>query len=471
MKPSTVTTALIGFGAALLLAVGCHPGSSFLSLPGGPEATQSRAQLAAASPDMPMPGTHQLGTNLTGIADWSTQMPFIDAFKSSRPWISQCAETNSNCGWSTGEEDQLDLDEAGWVRSLPAESDAPQYTRVGTLLFRGVEDYPGGEYVVQYDGQGTLRYDYDAEQRVEDSRPGRDVIDVTPTGQGIYLQITATNPEDYIRNIRVVPAEYESTFEQAPFNPAFLEKTQPYSVLRFMDWMGTNNSEQGDWAERPKPSDATYAHRGVPVEVMVDLANRLERSPWFTMPHQATDTYVQEFARYVRQQLNPDLPIYVEFSNEVWNGQFDQQRYVVEQGRQLDVDEDDFARGRLWFGQRTAEVLQIWDEVFDSDSDRIVGVLGAQAANPWTAKKSLEYLRSAGLSNAEGGIDAIAIAPYIGLPLNRDSVQAELERWIAEGKDAALDRLFEEIITGGVLSEGYEGGGAAADFRLGRRLR
>lgn len=458
MKPSTVTTALIGFGAALLFAVGCHPDHPLLPTSGGSKVPQSETQLTAiASKDATL-ATHQLGTNLSGIADWSTQMPFINAFKSSRPWITQCGETDSDCGWSTKEEDQLDLDEAGWVRSLPTESDDPRYTQVGTLLFRGVEDYPGGEYVVLYDGRGTLRYSYDAKQRVEDSRPGRDVIDVAPTDQGIYLQITATDPEDYIRNIRVVPAEYESTFEQAPFNPIFLEKTRPYSVLRFMDWMDTNNSGQEDWTERPKPDNATYARHGVPVEVIVDLANRLERSPWFNMPHQANDTYVREFARYVRQHLNSDLPIYVELSNEVWNGQFTQYGYAVEQGRQLNVNEDEVARGRLWFGKRTTEILQIWDEVFDAERDRIVGVLGAQAANPWTTEKSLEYLRSVGLSNAEAGIDAIAIAPYIGLPLNKDSVQADLERWINEGEDIALDRLFEEITAGGVLSEGDTGG-------------
>lgn len=464
MKRSTVLTALIGFAATLLLTVGCH------LIPSSSQSQSSRPQdfststAVAAYPAGKTPGTNQLGTNLTGIADWSTQMPFVDGFKSSRPWVAQCDDADPDCeGWSTGEEDRLDLDEQGWVRSLPGKSDGLTYTRAGTLLFRGVEDYPGGEYLVLYEGQGTLRYGFDAE-RLDESRPGRDVIDVTPSDQGIHLQITDTNPDDYIRNIRVVPAEYEASFEQEPFNPVFLDKTRPYAVLRFMDWMATNNSDQSGWEERPRPADATYARRGVPVEVMVDLANRLEQSPWFTMPHQATDDYVRNFARYVRQQLAPDLPLYVEFSNEVWNGQFDQQRYAVAQGQQLDSREDEFTRSRLWFGKRTAEVLQIWDEVFEGERDRVVGVLGAQAANAWTAEKSLDYLRSAGLSNREAGIDAIAIAPYVGLPLGKDAVKTDLETWVRDGEAAALDRLFEEITTGGALSEGDEGGALQRSF-------
>ncbi|MGR4052064.1 hypothetical protein, partial [Kosakonia cowanii] len=32
-----------------------------------------------------------IGTNLYGIADWSTEVPFLDLFKSARAWIPQCA--------------------------------------------------------------------------------------------------------------------------------------------------------------------------------------------------------------------------------------------------------------------------------------------------------------------------------------------------------------------------------------------
>jgi hypothetical protein len=29
----------------------------------------------------------EIGTNLNGISDWSTQLPFLDGFRSSRPWL------------------------------------------------------------------------------------------------------------------------------------------------------------------------------------------------------------------------------------------------------------------------------------------------------------------------------------------------------------------------------------------------
>ncbi|NEO60918.1 MAG: cellulose-binding protein, partial [Moorea sp. SIO4G2] len=53
--------------------------------------------------------TSNLGTNLNGIADWSTELPFLDAFKSSRPWITQCVSGETGCSgsWDTEEYDKL----------------------------------------------------------------------------------------------------------------------------------------------------------------------------------------------------------------------------------------------------------------------------------------------------------------------------------------------------------------------------
>ena len=49
--------------------------------------------------------------------------------------------------------------------------------------------------------------------------------------------------------------------------------------------MATNDSEQSAWKDRPKVSDARWSGKGVPLEIMVELANRLKTEPWFTLPH------------------------------------------------------------------------------------------------------------------------------------------------------------------------------------------
>ena len=80
-----------------------------------------------------------LGTNLSAVADWSTEMPFVDAFKTSRTWLTQCVNTDPDCDdpWNTKEYNKLNLDPQGWVKSLPPPDAKEVYTRVGTLLFNG----------------------------------------------------------------------------------------------------------------------------------------------------------------------------------------------------------------------------------------------------------------------------------------------------------------------------------------------
>ena len=409
-----------------------------------------------------------IGTNLHRLADWSPQLPFLDAFKSSRAWITQnWGITQNEEGqyeyvWNTEESAQLDLDENGWLKSLPAPEDDPEYTSVGTLMFRDVGSYPGGKYVVLYEGEGTIEYALDAQKDESASTPGRDVIEVTPSNAGIWLRITSTDPDhtgDYLRNIRVVPEKYEYATSQV-FNPDFLEKIQPFNALRFMDWMATNNSNQGEWSQRPVPDSSIFSGEIASLEIMVELANRTDTDPWFTLPHMATDEYVTNFAQYVKDNLDPDLQVYVEYSNEVWNNQFAQGWWVEEQGKKewFDSAHSNYTKRIDWFGKRTTEITQIWDEVFDTDKDRVIGVLGAQAANSWTGTRALKYSWSEDpKSHKEYGIDAIAIAPYFGSYLGSPENEAEVESWTDE-PDGGLNQLFEELTQGGVLSNGADGG-------------
>ena len=111
------------------------------------------------------------------------------------------------------------------------------------------------------------------------------------------------------------------------------------------------------------------------------------------MPHRATDEYINNFAQYVKDNLDPELKVYVEYSNEVWNNDFAQGWWIENQGKEEFANSTvgDFGKRMDWFGKRTTEITQIWDDVFETDKERVVGVLGAQAANNWTARRPLTY--------------------------------------------------------------------------------
>lgn len=46
---------------------------------------------------------------------------------------------------------------------------------------------------------------------------------------------------------------------------------------------------------------------------------QLGAAPWINVHHLASDGYVTSMAQMLKAQLRPDLKIYVEHSNEVWN--------------------------------------------------------------------------------------------------------------------------------------------------------
>ncbi|MER3590395.1 MAG: type 1 secretion target domain protein, partial [Mastigocladus sp. ERB_26_1] len=276
-------------------------------------------------------------------------------------------------------------------------------------------------------------------------KPGRDVINVTPSSQGISLSLTETDPKgtgNYLRNIRLVPEAEEKNYQTQVFNPTFVHKTDNYSTLRFMDWMGTNNSKQSDWQNRPTVDSSTYTYfnKGVPVEVMVDLANRTGANAWFNMPHQASDEYMANFAKVVKEKLNPNLKVYVEYSNEVWNGVFGKHQWAQEQGQKLGGDWTD------WHSRRTEQMGDIWDKAFGNDSDRVVTVLGAQNGNLQLTDQLIQKVKA---YDPNSTVDAIGIAPYLGIfvtPNKQDwtLAESEVESWTKDS-DGGLNKVFDYL--------------------------
>jgi hypothetical protein len=410
--------------------------------------TLSLAVLAAVSAS-----AAEVGTNLDAVVDFSAQYPFVDAFRQSRDWITQ-----SGTLFDTEENALLDLDADGWVKSIPATSAPPEFDRVATLLFfSGLANYPAGTYIVTFDGQGVIEYRFDAVKNVALSAPGRDVLTVTPNS-GFAIVIRSTNPANYIRNIRVwMPGFDEVTGPEQVYHPDFLSVIQPFTVLRFMDWMQTNNSPQVNFTDRPRTTDArwTIDGKGVPLETMIDLANRTQKDPWFNMPHKATNDYVTQFATKVKNTLEASRKVYVEYSNEVWNSQFQQGNFVEAQGQaEFPGGDSGFTKRLNWHGQRTAQVCDIWQTVFAADAGRVICVVGSQAANAFTATEAMDCPLSSLTPCHAHNIDAIAIAPYFGGYLGHPDTAAAVSA-------LSLDQLFTEINSGGVVAGGPAGGAIA----------
>jgi FG-GAP-like repeat len=413
--------------------------------------------------------TSPLGINLSGVTYYSPEQPFLNVLKTAAGWAGRNATPNS------APTDAVDVDAAGWVRSLSvAGSPGSTFARVDTLVLRELgkgqtsAPYPGGRYVVLYEGEGTLIYGYDAVKNSSLSTPGRDVLDVTPSNGGIYIAITATDPRktgNYIRNIRIVQQSNETPLASGEiFNPDFVGRILQFRSLRFMDWMQTNASTEGAaWSTRATPNSAFWAApvagtapqasgtRSVPVEVMLALSNKVAADPWFNLPHLATDDYITQFASLVYQRLASDRKVYVEFSNEMWNWAFPQLRYAIAQGKLTwpAVSDTDYAFGMSWYAKRTSEMCDIWKSVWGTEAPRVVCVLGTQAASSDLSDYLLNPTRNL-YGRPSVNINTLAIAPYFG-------GRGVPSSWTSE-PDGGLSKLFTEIMQGGLDPSGPPGG-------------
>lgn len=363
----------------------------------------------------------RLGINLAGLADWNTELPFVDLFRMSREWVSQSQEGL----WDSGP--KLDLDENGWVKSLEKGCRA---TRVISSL--PANQYPSGDYVVLYDGEGELTSS--AGQMIK-SGLGRLILKVDAKKDSFLIDIIKTNPQNHLRNIRVILPGFESTYLTNPWHPSFLKRWSGIACIRFMDFMNTNNSAQVNWAERPKLSDASFANKGIPLEMMVDLANRLNTDAWFCMPHQADDNYIKQFALYVKDHLNPELQAWVEYSNEVWNGGFGQHDYASKAGQRLRFADKPWDAAWRYYAYRSVQIFKIWTDVYNGH-DRFIRVLASQAANDYASDQILSFQEAA--SHA----DVLAIAPYVSFnvsPTGEDGINEKVvSAW-------SLNKLFEHL--------------------------
>jgi hypothetical protein len=368
------------------------------------------------------PGANaRLGVNLAGLADWNTELPFVDLFRMSREWVSQPKEG----AWGSGP--KLNLDENGWVKSLEKGCWA---TRVICSL--PANQYPSGDYVVLYDGEGELTST--AGQMIK-SESGRLILKVDAKKDSFLIDLIKTNPQNHLRNIRVISPGFESTYLTNPWHPSFLKRWSGIACLRFMDFMSTNNSAQVKWAERPKLTDASFANKGIPLEMMVDLANRLYTDAWFCMPHQADDNYIKQFAIYVKNHLNPELQAWIEYSNEVWNGGFEQHAYAAKAGQRLRFADKPWEAAWRYYAYRSVQIFKIWTDVYN-EHNRFVRVLASQAANEYASDQILSF------QDAANKADVLAIAPYVSFNVSPSDENGINDKTVSAW---SLDKLFEHL--------------------------
>ena len=389
-----------------------------LALAGAPGAAQEAPGRGAVEP---VP----IGINLRPITAYDRAWVFSDAMKMTSEWRydddRESTRVREVGGKGHPKPTVVPLDANGWPMPQPGRSVSCNFF----VSMRGL--MPVGEYVVTWRGTGNV--ELVGHVGIVTQEPNRLVarIDGVNGGQP-GLRLSNVSRTDPIRDIRVWLPGLEDSCHA--FHPVFLDRLRPFSVLRFYPWMRVYSST-GRWSKRNTPVNARQGGpEGVALEYMVDLCNELGADPWFCIPHVADDEYVRNFATLVRESLHRDAKVYVEFSNETWNTDFLAGKWAREQAQLRGIS------AMKVVAERSAQVFDIWHEVFGNRKDRIVRVAGVQLHNIGIANTLCRAL--------EGKFDAMAVGAYFGARADRDPVDSKSSA--ADLMDVALANLESTVL-------------------------
>lgn len=242
-----------------------------------------------------------------------------------------------------------------------------------------------------------------------------------------------------------------------PWNPTLINELKQAKIkcLRFMDWNVVNHSSVKNWNQRiPKTANhyrsenkipcykdqydsATNTHNliadadtsyGVAIEWQIDLCNRVGADMWINVPAAANADFHNQLATLIKNQLNPNLKVYIEWANEIWNWGFPTTPYAYQQAQAKEIDKIDVGGWcdpwRKYYVYESVRLFEQFEKVFGKNSERLVKVLCGQVGyKSWGAGENYYNNQSYGdmlalhnaIINPNGTkVDAFGVAPYMG---------------------------------------------------------
>lgn len=229
---------------------------------------------------------------------------------------------------------------------------------------------------------------------------------------------------------------------------------------RFMDWLKINFSTLTSWADRPTMDFVTYAGGGLasphgcPLELCIAWCNKFQKHGWFHIPHAADDEYITNAATLIRDTLDPNLHVFIAYSNEVWNGAFSQHGYAMTQALADFGSTDYWAE---WQSKRSTEMALIFRSVFAGQLNRLHPQLESHQAGPNTTTKLL-YPEIWESTDPENYVDpktvheGCAISGYFYTPTDYSKLSeaegAAIWEAFQNSEEDAIDTLMGYLTTG-----------------------
>ncbi|MBD3242247.1 MAG: hypothetical protein GF331_16765 [Chitinivibrionales bacterium] len=310
-----------------------------------------------------------MGINLHSARDWAGNFFFADAMKSARKWS------------EIGGDGNLRVDEHGW----PLED-------ASITVMHGLSQSHGW-YDIYFTGQATVNntvdMTYDAATNTSHCR-----YQVTDPN-GAYVNLSFRNTNGGVQNVKMmrptVPGGSESYDTTVTFTDQIKAAAMKFDFVRYMDLLGANTGvidsvlqstlagkiDKDDFTQCPWETDDGdrwgYQGPGIAYEYVVQFANETMTHPYINIYVSTEDAKIRWIAELFRDNLDPSLNLYVEYSNEVWNATFPQNGWNLRAASSpteqptLRWDGSDMNGWQLGYrrmARRTTEISTIFREVF-----------------------------------------------------------------------------------------------------------
>jgi fibronectin type 3 domain-containing protein len=203
-------------------------------------------------------------------------------------------------------------------------------------------------------------------------------------------RLAGDTPGDGLTNMHVIRPGYAANTTQVFTDEylAALQEMKPATFRTFQTGVNSYNIWNGTdlvdvkWADRSLPTDGYWplpsknngTKRGleVPWEYVLQVCNTINADPWIVLPVGADDDYVTQLATLFKNGdtvggvtypgLNPNLHLYVEYSNEVWNFSFSQAIY-----NEVKANADNISLLQEYV-KRTFQIADLFRNVYGPDS-------------------------------------------------------------------------------------------------------
>jgi hypothetical protein len=330
-------------------------------------------------------GTTYPGKVGVGIS-MGANLPFVDAAKTLRAFenADRTPAATDSQGWPTTDAMTVLWDMrpvAAWFGTI----DDPEWH---------IPDV-SGTYKCSFNGQATLSVfqgNFFTANQVYDSATNTTTFDLTvPAGADalnnvVFISFTNTKRtagsavNTGFTNLKAIRPGYPIDTAQifhTPLINAIRSATvggigASFSTWRTLGWVSANNTnppypQQVEWSQRKLWSDATQDAWGSKLEggcweSVIWLSNLAHIDPWINIPIHASDDYITQLATLFKNNLDSDRNVYVEWSNEVWNGLFWQAAYNSQMGAAQGL-------GNIaHYAKRTVEISNIFKNVWGASA-------------------------------------------------------------------------------------------------------